>query len=199
MVNKLKDIYENPADLWIYERVDEHMHIYKKLHFSPNILTTISLSIGLFSAYQILQGNLIIAAILWMISYYFDCADGKFARKYNMVTKFGDIYDHASDGIKTLAVLYALIKTTIKRGKKLILNNKQWLYIGLILLLAILMFINLGYQECIYNTNESLILGFCRLLVFFDKNPHKSIQYTKYFGCGTFNLCTALIIIFWNK
>ena len=31
------------------------------------------------------------------VGYFFDCMDGHFARKYNMVTEFGDMYDYITD------------------------------------------------------------------------------------------------------
>ena len=33
---------------------------------------------------------------MFLLSYYFDTVDGKFARKYNMATKMGDYLDHTS-------------------------------------------------------------------------------------------------------
>ena len=41
-----------------------------------------------------------------MLGYYFDCIDGPMARKYNMVTVFGDYYDHGTDIICFTLVNY---------------------------------------------------------------------------------------------
>jgi phosphatidylglycerophosphate synthase len=193
MVNKLSDKYECPFDIYLLKFIDTHLHIYHELGLTPNIITTFSIKLGLLSAYQIIKNRFNTAALLMLCSYYFDCVDGKLARKYNMVTKFGDMYDHIGDLLKVFAIMYALFYTTKK------LNSKQFIYIGIILILALLQFIHLGYQETIYINEESGFLNMCKNLVFFDKTPEKSISYTRYFGCGTWMLCFALLIIFWRK
>ncbi len=193
MVNKLPDKYECPFDIYLLKFIDRHLHIYHELGLTPNIITTISIIFGLLSAYQILKNRFNIAALLMLFSYYFDCVDGKLARKYNMVTKFGDMYDHIGDILKVFVIMYALFFTTKK------LNSKQFIYIGIILILALFQYIHLGYQETIYINEESGFLNMCKTLVFFDKTPEKSICYTRYFGCGTWMLCFALLIIFWRK
>ena len=63
--------------------------------------------------YNIYKNKYIIGTILWFLSYYFDCADGKMARKFKMISKFGDIYDHTSDIIKHLLLFYVLYKKLI--------------------------------------------------------------------------------------
>jgi hypothetical protein len=61
------------------------------------------------------------------------------------------------------------------------------------------MIIHLGYQEVIYNKNESPTLDFSRYLANRDDYPEKTIQYTKYCGCGTFIMILAIIIFTWTK
>ena len=70
---------------------------FKNLNFTPNTLTTISLITGLLSVYYYTQQNYIYSAILFYISYMFDCWDGYYARRYQMISKFGDKYDHIKD------------------------------------------------------------------------------------------------------
>ena len=195
MVNKLEDHYECPSDKYILLFIDTHLDIYYKLGFTPNMITTLSILIGLLSGYEIFQGNYNAAAILWLISYYFDCVDGKLARQYDMVSKFGDLYDHIGDAFKYMVVLYALFYSTKKKT-----TNKQWLYILIILILMVLSIVHMGYQEKIYDKKEeSSYLNVCKIFTSLDNNPRRTIQYTKQFGCGTWNLCFALVIIFWRK
>ena len=195
MVNKLSDEYECPIDVLIYSFINKHLHIYYNLGLTPNIVTTFSILFGLLSAQQILAGHFEIAALLVLIAYYLDCVDGKFARKYNMVTELGDLYDHAGDLLKIIAILSALFLSNTNKT-----TNKQWIYIIVFTILAIVQCVHLGYQECIYNKKEeSIILSIWRKIVESDKNPEKTIHYTKYFGCGTWYLCFALLIIIWRK
>ena len=200
MVNKLTDSQlECPADFYIYKFIDSHLDFIHRLGFTPNGITTLSILFGFLAAYQIWRDNLLVAGLCWFISYYFDCMDGKLARKYNMTTKFGDLYDHVGDFVKMVAVIVALFNSSSKRT-----TDKQWMFIGIILLLGIIQYANMGYQECIYGKgHESPILNLSKFMFLFEKEPEKisrkRIQYTKWMGCGSWNLCFALLIIFWRK
>jgi phosphatidylglycerophosphate synthase len=195
MVNKLSDQDECPLDFCIFNFIDTHLHYYYDIGFTPNIVTTFSLLTGMLSAHQILKGHFNRAAILLFISYYLDCVDGKLARQYNMVTPFGDMYDHISDLIKIIAIITALFVSNTKSP-----TIEQWLYMSFFALLTLVQCIHLGYQETIYNKcEESSFLNMWRKMVAFDVAPEKTIQYTKYFGCGTWYLCFILLIFFWCK
>jgi phosphatidylglycerophosphate synthase len=194
MVNKLEDNYECPIDIIIFKFIDKHLHIFHKLGLTPNMVTTLSIVFGLLSAFQILQNRLWLAAIFWLIAYYLDCVDGKLARKYNMVSKFGDLYDHIGDLLKFIAVLSALIYSN-KKGT----SRRQWIYLTIMLLLGILQVIHMGYQESIYNKkDESPYLNVIRALFVNEEKAKKIIQYTKHFGCGTWFICFAILILFWR-
>lgn len=190
MVNKIPDTYECPLDICLLKFIDTHLDTYYKLGFTPNMITTIGIIFGLLSMYNIFHSNFKIAAFLLLCAYYFDCVDGKLARKYNLQTKLGDYYDHFGDLFKIIIILYALYKTNPTRLKNITL---------IIIFLISSMMIHLGYQEIIYNKNESPTLNFSKKLIEFDKNPEKTIQYTRYFGCGTFILVICIIIFFWKK
>jgi phosphatidylglycerophosphate synthase len=195
MVNKLEDHHECPLDIYLFKFIDQHLHLYYKLGLTPNMVTSLALFFGLFAAYQIIQGNYIIAAVSWIISYYLDCVDGKLARKYNMITKFGDYYDHFCDLTKYIVVFIALFYSKSKRT-----TDRQWFLFFIVLLLAFMSCVHLGYQECLYNKKEeSSFLNIYRAIVSFDSKPEKTIQYTRHFGCATWILCVALLIIFWHK
>jgi phosphatidylglycerophosphate synthase len=189
MVNKIQDIYECPVDVVLLKFIDTHLDFYYKIGFTPNMITTISILFSLLSMHNILLHNYKIASLLVFISYYFDCVDGKLARKYNLQTKFGDYYDHFSDIFKIVVIMYALYKTNVLRFKRLSI---------LFIILIILMLIHLGYQEQIYNKDESPTLKFMKYIASHDKHPEKTIQYTKLFGCGTFVTFLIVIIFFWN-
>ena len=194
MVNKLEEHSECPIDTYIFKFIDMHLHIFYTLGFTPNMVTTLSIVFGFLAAYQIMQNRLWLAAIFWLISYYLDCVDGKLARKYNMVSKFGDMYDHIGDLLKFIAVLVALFISNKERPKV-----KQWLYVTIILLLVLLQAIHLGHQESVYNKkDESPYLNTVRLLFVNEENAMVNIKYTRYFGCGTFFVCFAILILFWR-
>lgn len=195
MVNKLSAEHECPIDNYIIQFINKHLHIYRKLGFTPNMVTTLSIIFGLLSANQILQGNYLVSSLLMLVAYYFDCVDGKLARKYNMITPFGDYYDHFGDLFKIAAIIYALIKTS--RAK---LTGRQKMFICIVIILTLLQILHFGYQERIYDRgHESPFLSIFKKLTHYDSFPEDTIKYTRHFGCGTWMVCFALIIYFWNK
>jgi phosphatidylglycerophosphate synthase len=187
--NKIDSKYECPMDVVLLKFIDTHLDYYYKLGFTPNMITTISIFFSLVAMTNILNHNYKLGALFVIISYYFDCVDGKLARKYNLQTKFGDYYDHFSDIFKIVVVLYALYKTNALRFKELRI---------LFIILLVLMMIHLGYQEVIYNRDDSPTLYVMKYIASHDKDPKRTIQYTKLFGCGTFVTFLTIIIYFWN-
>jgi hypothetical protein len=191
MVNKLEEEHENIFDIYICRFIDTHIHIYRQLGFTPNIITTLSLISGCSSAYMIYKKKYKFAGLLFLIAYYLDCTDGKFARKYNLVTKFGDYYDHFSDLFKLLLIIYVLYKD----------NYEKFKVTGVIIvLLSILCLYQMGCQQAIYadkqETPESPTLDLFKPS---RESCMLNIHNTKFFGCGTLNIIVALIIFFWNK
>lgn len=187
MVNKIPDYLDNPIDNKLYKIIDSHLDFFKKLHLTPNLLTTISLLTGLLSVYSLYKDNFKTSALLLIISYYFDCTDGKMARKYNMTSEFGDLYDHASDTIKHLLLFYVLY-CKLKGDKNF---NK-------ILIIFIVIFIlsmsQLGCQEALYKSDESPTLKITEKLVIFD--CEKQMRYTRYFGPATITLYLAIVLLY---
>lgn len=183
-MRKISKEYENPIDNIIIDIVDDTSDFYKKLGFTPNGLTTLSLLLGLLSSYLFYKNHNYIASILFFLAYFYDCADGHFARKYKMTSKFGDIYDHISDVIKMLVLLYVMYLKSKEKFFKLL---------PLIIILAILASTHLGCQENIYDKDESQSLYGLKQLCNKD-NAKQNIHVTKYFGFGTFNLIIAIII-----
>jgi phosphatidylglycerophosphate synthase len=195
MVNKLPPELECPVDHVLINFIDTHLAAYYHLGFSPNMVTTLSIVFGFWAAYLITKRRLHLAAIIFFISYYFDCVDGKLARKYNMMSKFGDFYDHFGDVSKFSAVLFALF--TYPHLGPAGLNMRQFLLIAVIGLCTALSFVHMGYQETIYDTDESWTLNGLRRLVALDPHPQETIRLTRYFGCGTLALVTSVVVCYW--
>ena len=183
MVRKLQKEDDNPIDNVIYDIVQVLDPIFYKLNFTPNIITTLSLITGLLSGYYLYKNN-VICIPLFIISYILDCSDGYFARKYNMTSKFGDLYDHTSDTIKTCIIIYLIYTRTKKKYKnKLIL---------LILSIFILMYYHLSLQELIYNKQDDS--SSLNLLNNYFKLNKDNIYWSRYFGCGTFILIIIILM-----
>lgn len=189
-MRKIAREYENPMDNILIDIAQLLSPVAYFLGLTPNILTTISIIFSGLTVYNINKYNFHVASYMYMISYYFDCWDGFFARKYKMYSKFGDLYDHVADIFKFICILYSLFTINY---------NKFLFYSPFIFLFSILFNFHLGYQELYYDKNESDILAIIKKLCpIKDKNDKESIlkilKKTKWIGCGTFNLVFAIII-----
>mgnify|MGYP000940164952 CR=1 FL=1 len=180
---KIISKYENPIDnILILLSIQLGKILSKYSFFTPNVFTTASLIIALISLYYIYYTYYKIGSILFFISYFFDCLDGNFARKYNMVTKFGDLYDHISDQLKY--ILLIIIITVYANLKK----NTKILFILILISTYILSWFHLACQQQYYK--DESILNYLRFLC----HDKKNIIYTRYIGVGTFTTTTCIFI-----
>ena len=196
---KIPSEYECPLDDFILKYIVDPLNPYfYNLGATPNILTGISGIFGLLAVYFITKSKYILAGIFFGLSYIFDCFDGNFARKYNMVTKFGDWFDHAKDTlVLTLVLVACFYKKEIPTKTKAVAFT-----VGLILF--ILMTAQLGTQEIyyhdIYNIPEhekSKSLAPAKFLydLIDGSNYDEKFKYIKHFGCCTFNLYVSAVLM----
>jgi len=193
MVNKIPQELDNPLDNFINNIVDTQLDLYKKLGLTPNGITTISLILGLFTSYFAYNDKYIFAALTWILSYYFDCADGKMARKFKMTSKFGDVYDHSSDILKHIILFYVLYNK-LNKEKKI----TKYIIICIVIILFLLTITQLGCQEKLTRqiTNkktESPTLQIAEHFVF--TKCETQMKFTRYFGPATIILYTALVML----
>ena len=174
--------HDNPIDNVINETLPSVREYFHKLGFSANGITYLSIVFGILSAYFLYNKNYIYSAVCYAISYYFDCLDGNYARFYNDKSVLGDYLDHYSDFVINGIILYIMV-FKIGIDKKII---------SFIVAMMIMMYINSSLQEKYYNTDEkSKSMGD----FVFDIGINKEyIEYTRYFGCGTFIFVMVCII-----
>ena len=177
--------YENPIDNILLEMsIKMNPYLYK-LNFTPNILTLISLVLSLIAVYYIYNKYYRIGAILIFVGYFFDCADGNFARKYNMVTKYGDYFDHISDLTKLIILYIVILNSKLKKNNKII-------FIIINIIIGLCINIHMGCQERIYNSDSSKSSTLDYMKYFCPEI--KYIKYTRYVGCGTFFLVLCVYL-----
>jgi CDP-diacylglycerol--glycerol-3-phosphate 3-phosphatidyltransferase len=107
----------------------------------PNFLTVIRLILIPFCGYALYNDHFLQAGVIFVMACITDYADGKIARKYNMVTNVGKLADPAADKLLLLTALFilavkklipmfipvtVLIKETIMGIGGLILLNKKY-------------------------------------------------------------------------
>lgn len=124
----------NPIDNFCLSLSTDVFPYLRKWKLTPNHITSISFAFGLLAIFLFIKKNYISSVIAYLISYMFDCWDGNYARKYDMVTKFGDYYDHITDWIISGVMLLLLFRHYYINGKMLIflpLTALFMIYIGL--------------------------------------------------------------------
>jgi phosphatidylglycerophosphate synthase len=194
-MRKISPEYENPIDNINLFFAEFLCPTFKKIGFTPNGITTLSLVFGMLSVHALYTGKLYKFGILYYISYFFDCLDGHYARKYDMITKFGDAYDHVKDFVVTVSI----IAVFILRNRD-IPRDKMIGVIAIILLAHVCMNSHLGCQEKIYNKEESGTLSHLKYLCPGTReDAMNNIKFTRYFGCATINILMILIIIYVEK
>lgn len=177
---------ENEFDNIIIDIVDKINPYLKKLNFTPNIITTISFFFGIIMLITYYKNYYYLTALFLLLSYFFDCIDGNFARTYNMQTKFGDYYDHITDWL-VFGILFILI--LIKK----IPNKIKLLYFLIIIILLILTGFYSGCTEKYIKKNKSNIHNSSLELIMCPDIKYMNIL--KYFGCGTLIIVLIIIIL----
>lgn len=193
MVNKISTEYDNPIDVMLYYIIDSQLDFYYKLGLTPNHLTTISLISGLLSVYFAHNNRFLEASILWSIAYYYDCADGKLARKFKLTSKFGDSYDHAADLLKHALMFYVLYNKLNLKPPKI-----KYFIIILLCIISLLAVSHLGCQEIISNNKDSPTLSYAKYFVFMSDCKEQT-KYTKYFSTVTITLYLIIVMLLCNK
>ena len=191
---KFPQEFDNPIDNIIIDVGTKFFPFLKKMNFTANHLTTMSLILGLLSVFALYKKSFIVSSLLYFGSYCYDVLDGNYARKYKMVSQFGDYYDHIKDLIVNLLLFVVFIKYNTVKPK--------YLYILCIItiILFITMNLHLGCQEIYVSknspNNKSLYLNFLTKLC--NENIIKNTHLLRYFGCGTFATWISIIILFNN-
>lgn len=186
-MRKLPSYLDNPIDNYLISICEYSSEFFKNINLTPNILTTISLLLAIMSVILFYYDYYFFSAIIFFISYLFDCYDGHFARKYNMMSRFGCYYDHVADILK-----YILL------GAAMFYKSKTKF---LIILPIFLIFFGLGlvHTSCMEIYTEESIksesLSYFNKLCPTPENPDISLQYTKFFGFGTLNLLVVFFIL----
>ena len=190
-MRKIPEKYENPIDNLLIEVCESSSEFAYNNGFTPNMITTLSNISCIITLIFLLKLKFYIAALFFLISYYFDCMDGYIARKYNQTSPLGDYYDHISDIIKLLLVLLTLYY----------INKKKFFQIiPFIIIACILQCFHFGCQEIYSNSENNDFLQNLKILCpVTDRYSVKdNLKITRYFGCGTFNLVVILSIIYYN-
>jgi len=189
-MRKIPEELENPIDDLLLKIVHIIQPTFYKLGFTPNILTTFSLLFWFGGLYFFVNSGVYYTfyVILFMtLSYFFDCFDGHFARTYDMVTKFGDYYDHISDISKILLLIYFIL---VKY------NAQSCIVLSIMFISIILSFMHLSCQELYYGSPSDTLSVLNLFCIADETNVKNVMKISKYFGCGTMYFIIILCVIY---
>lgn len=181
---------ENPFDIYYIKYGEKLYPLYRKLGFAPNHITFISSIFGVLSIKSYMNKQYSQSALTLLLMYMFDCQDGNYARKYNMVSNFGDYFDHVKDVIIFLIMIYMVYRTYRE-------HNQHIQLITIIILISIISVTHLGCQEIYYGNHEgseclSITKTFCASKT--KNEARNTMQMTRYGGTGTLILVLCAYI-----
>ncbi len=165
---------ENPFDNIILRFAERINPALVALGVTPNLLTSFSLIFGVVAAVFIYWGWFVTGAILFFMAYVFDCMDGNMARAFDMVTRFGDFYDHATDVVQGVCFIAAIAYSPMLYQWKVVLFVTT-------LISYVASMVHIGCQERMYGKSVPCL----QMLEYLCPNPDKNIYTTRYFGTGT--------------
>ena len=165
--------FDNILDNYLYNLSDKISPFLYKLNITPNQITILGLISGLSACYYLYTDQIHLSFFLILLSAFFDDLDGHHARKYKLVSPFGDQLDHMCDVIKTLALFYVLYTKYFNE----FYNIKE--------VFIFIFIINYIHNSCIYkitNTNGSVFhKDFC---IYPKNNIEQILNITKHFQNG---------------
>lgn len=198
LIGKIHHSLEDPVSNILYILSDKIAPALKYINQTPNQVTTMRTALLLIAIlYCIPRKMYRTGAILYILSYFGDCLDGLYSRKYDMVSIFGDYYDHLADIISMSLTMYILYHT--------VNHSHQWI-VHLLVIMVLLSMVQIGCQER-YIDMMKLSSGYtspsissstylCPKSMVDDQNVEYLMEYTRLFGVGTIQL--ILTIVIWN-
>lgn len=184
---KIPAALENPVDnLWL-GAASRMAPALRATGHTPNALTTYALGSGALSLVALWHGHVSTFGALWLLRGFWDCADGYFARRYGMVTRVGDAYDHVSDTSTMLALLYVV-------HAKYVVPPALW--VGLAALLAA-QAVQLGCQQSAYDSGAGESLDAFRAAC--PGQARSTLRWSRWLGHGTMQVALVAAVVWLEK
>lgn len=178
---KIPQSIDNPLDNVLYKFSDYMNPYFYKLNMTPNMITTLSSLFTLFATAAIIYNKPSLFVVLYLIAYFFDVADGSYARKYKMTSKFGDLYDHVKDIIGFCLICY-IVFVRYRKSISPVVS-------AILGVFMILFFTHMGCEQRYLNDNTSTLNLAKYLCPCHEKQDIIGImRWSRYFGPGSFTV-----------
>jgi len=193
-MKKIPSEMDNPIDNFVNGISEALCPFFYKMGHNPNMITTYSLIFGLLAVFCLYRHYPVGFVICYILSYFFDCMDGHYARKYNMTTRAGDLYDH----IKDVAIFVLIVVGMYKTYNKVL----SFPHLLVLCVAGFMCLMHLGCQQrqksrkvIDSQTEDAELLDNCKLLC----ANKEMIYYTRWVGMGTMNLIFIILFVLIDK
>ena len=187
-IRKIPFSFEGPFDIAFITIAEKLNPLFKKLNFTPNGITTLSVIFKLITLYSFYYNKYYISAISLLLAYLFDCCDGSYARKYNMESVFGDLYDHINDLLFGLTLFFLIIFKDIPKKIK-------YSFLTMLFVLVIGFIFYVMCSESYINENKIKKFSSLDLFNFFKGNTKQCLKISKYLSSGTLIIFIVIFMI----
>jgi phosphatidylglycerophosphate synthase len=186
---KVDSSIENPIDNFMIETSEILSPYFKSMNYTPNGITTISFIFGIAALYHLYYHDVYKFGVYFALSHLFDCLDGYYSRKYDMVTDIGDKYDHFTDLFVAISMVYIICSRY---------NVTDFpILIIVICLMTILGMMSVGCHEKITHADNKS--GTLQIFDCISPEREACLTYTnylKYFGAGTLVFAVIAAVIY---
>lgn len=165
-----KKNFDNLFDNAMYNLSEKISPTLYKYNITPNQITILGIISGLVACYYLYIDQLHLSLVFIILSCFLDDLDGHHARKYKLVSKFGDLLDHFGDILKTACLIYVIYSKYYND----FYNIKE--------LILIILVVNFIHNSCIYEILDKHNTIFNRKYCVYPKNNIENIlNITKHF------------------
>lgn len=176
--------YECPVDNVIIDMCAKVAPLFHATNHTANFITFEGAIASGYSLYLLANYRLKEFAFFYALGYIFDCLDGHYARRYKMVSKFGEIFEHLKDFVTSAGLFYVLI-TRYQVTPGIV---QTFIVAGLGLL------IHMGHQQKYLKSSGTILDPLQKLAT-----DVKNMKYTRWLGCGTFMLLSIAVPFFLKR
>ena len=178
-MNKYEDPnYVLPLEWHLYESVCPVLApiAYEQIGLTPNGITTVGNIFGALGLISLYNDNYLWFFLFIMIRQMLDALDGYVARKYKHFSKWGDKYDHISDGVVTTLITILFVFKLKPRNR---------VFLVPMIIFHILIFEMRGQRKiCLVNED-----GVC------NKDRHQVLTSTKFLSYTERKILKLLFVI----
>lgn len=162
---------------------------FKTMGFTANGITILSAIVQTTGVYAIYHSHFALGGILYFVGYFFDVMDGWYARKYKMVSSYGDKLDHYSD-----IIVHVLLYACVTFHPVFTLQVKAMWY-AMALTFLFLSSLHLACKDELYYKGKltGTTLDILRPLCKYVNND--MMQYLRWVGTGTLNLMVMMFFV----